>query len=97
MTLGDLIRTDQCYDEISKKTTDLLALNLQRRKMECNILDLMTQCINGFDSKLRVHPYGSAAYGICGTKSNYNILIDTRKCIMNFVVFNCRLMLNLSL
>lgn len=89
MTLGDLIRTEQCYDEISKKTTELLGLNFQRRKIEVTILDLMTQCVNAFDPKLRVHPFGSAAYGLCGPKSNYNILIDTRRCIMNSIQFAC--------
>lgn len=80
MTLGDLIRTDQCYDAISKKTTELLAPNFQRRKIELTILDLMTQCVKAFDPKLNVHPFGSAVYGLCGAKGNYNILVDTRKC-----------------
>lgn len=81
MTLGDLIRTDQCYNAISKKMTELLTPNFQRRKFELTILDLMTQCIKAFDSKLDVHPFGSAVYGLCGTTSNYNILVDTRKCL----------------
>lgn len=79
MTLGDLIRTTQCYDAISKKTIELLAPNFQRRKFESNILDLMTQCVKAFDPNLNVLPFGSAAYGLCGADSNYNILIDTRK------------------
>lgn len=79
MTLGDLIRTEQCYDAISKKTTELLATNFQRRKIELIIFDLMTQCIKAFDPALNVHPFGSAAYGLCGAKSNYNLLVDTRK------------------
>lgn len=79
MTLGDLIRTDQCYDAISKKTTELLASNFQRCKIELTILDLMTQCIKAFDPKLNVHPFGSAVYGLCGAKGNYNILVDTRE------------------
>lgn len=79
MTLGDLIRTDQCYDAISMKTTELLAPNILRRKYEHTILDLMAQCVKAFDPTLNVHPFGSAEYGICGAKNNYNILVDTRE------------------
>lgn len=79
MTLGDLIRTNQCYDAISKKTTELLAPDFHRCKNELIILDLMTKCIKTFDSTLSVHPFGSAIYDLCGAKSNYNILVDTRK------------------
>lgn len=79
MTLGDLIRTDQCYDAISKKTTELLASNFQRRKFEFIIFDFMTKCIKKFDASLNVHIFGSAMYDLCGAKSNYNLLVDTRK------------------
>lgn len=79
MTLGDLIRTDQCYDAISKRTTELLTTNIQRRKIELIILDLMAQCIKAFDPTLNVRPFGSSVYGICDAKSNYNLLVDTRK------------------
>lgn len=82
MVFDDLIHTDQCYDAISKKTTELLAPNVERREIELTILSSMTQCIKAFNQKLNVYPFGSAVYGICDFSGNYNILIDTSKYAM---------------
>lgn len=78
MTLGDLIRTDQCYRAITIQMVEFLTPTAQRRQFEQTILESMSQCFKAFDPVLKVHPCGSVAYGFGGTKTNYNILIDTR-------------------
>lgn len=80
MTLGDLIRTDYCHEAISVEMVELLTPNVQRLKTHATILDLLTQCFRVFDPTLKIHPFGSNVYSFNGSKTNYNILIDTRKC-----------------
>lgn len=79
MTLGDLIRTDHCYEAISLEMSELLTPNVQRIKTHVTILDLVTQCVRSFDPTLKVHPFGSNVYGFSGSNTNNDILIDTRK------------------
>lgn len=79
MTLGDLIRTERCFEAISMEMIDFMARSDQRVQHEVNILKLVEGAVNAFDSALKLLPFGSAEYGFGGTNTNYNILIDTRK------------------
>lgn len=79
MTLGDLIRTDQCNETISLEMIEILTPNVQRLKTGATILNLFTKCVKIVDLTLKVHPFGLAVYGFGGSKGNYNVLIDTRK------------------
>lgn len=79
MTLGDLIRTDRCFEAISVQMVDFTTLTDQRTQFEANILELLTYAMDLFDPALKVLPFGSVEYGFCGTNTNYNVLIDTRE------------------
>ncbi|XP_031625839.1 uncharacterized protein LOC116342388 [Contarinia nasturtii] len=79
MTLGDLIRTDRCFEAISLEMTDFMTQTDQRFQSEMKILNLLKYVVNSFDSALKVLPFGSVEYGFSGANTNYNILIDTRK------------------
>lgn len=79
MTLGDLIRTDTCMEAISQEMVDLMTRTDERVNAEADILAIMNQSIQLFDPTLKVIPFGSSAYGFSGSKTNYDLLIDTRK------------------
>lgn len=79
MTLGDSIRTSNCQEAISLEIVDFITCTNQRSEYEAHILHIFTQSIQMFDPKLKVTPIGSIVYGFHGSKTNYNILIDTRK------------------
>lgn len=79
MTLGDLIRTDRCFEAISVQMVDFMTRTDQRTQAEANILELLTCAVNLFDPLLKVLPFGSVEYTFSGTNTNYNIFIDTRK------------------
>lgn len=79
MTLGDLIRTNQCYESISLEMVNFMSRTNQRIQYEENILQILAKAVNSFDPLLKVATFGSVEYSFSGTNTNYNILIDTRK------------------
>lgn len=79
MTLGDLIRTDRCFEAISMGMVDLMTRSDQRIQCEKKILEIVTKAVTWFDPNLLVVPFGSVEYGFSGSSTNYNILIDTRE------------------
>lgn len=79
MTLGDMIRTDRCFEAISLQMVDFMTRTNQRTQDEANILELLTTAVNSFDRALKVLPFGSVEYSFSGSNTNYNILVDTRE------------------
>lgn len=85
LTLGDWIRTDQCLKAISLEMADFLNRSEQRITFESEILAILSQSVHFFDPALKVLPFGSTDYGFGGSKTNYNLLIDTRKSLFPMV------------
>lgn len=79
MTLGDLIRTDRCFESISLEMVNFMSRADQRIQYEENILQILAKAVNSFDPVLKVVTFGSVEYSFSGANTNYNILIDTRK------------------
>ncbi|XP_055326064.1 uncharacterized protein LOC129579895 isoform X2 [Sitodiplosis mosellana] len=79
MTLGDLIRTDRCFEAISVEMVNFMTRTDQRIQCEKKILDILTKAVNLFDPFLKVLSFGSVEYSFSGPNTNYNLLIDTRK------------------
>lgn len=79
MTLGDLIRTDRCFDAIAQQMDDFITRSEHREQVQSNILLVLTRAVNSFDPALNVLPFGSVEYTFGGANTNYNILVDTRK------------------
>lgn len=77
MTLGDLIRTERCFEAISVEMVGFMTRTDQRSKYEDKMFEIVKKAVVLFDPVLKVMPFGSVEYGFSG--ANYNILIDTRK------------------
>lgn len=74
-----MIRTDGCLEAISVEMVDFMTRTDQRVQTETEILEMVNQSVQSFDSALKVIPFGSVAYGFGGTKTDFNILVDTRE------------------
>lgn len=51
-----------------------------RRRSEVALTAILTDYIYKFDAALEIHVFGSSFYGIKGTNTNFNLLINTRMC-----------------
>lgn len=76
---------------ILNETADLLARTPSRIKSEEKILSLFKSLLCEFDSKLKLVPIGSSVYGLGGKHTNFNIIINAGRWLMNFVPTGSRL------
>lgn len=74
---------------IGTKAIDLIFRSVQRISLEVQILDLLSRHLKGFDSTVRVVPFGSATYGFSGSSTDFNILVVTETGKTYFYYFTC--------
>lgn len=72
------INIEKVLQAIPSIAAELSFRTVRRCFEEIEIIALLTQYFNMFDSNLKVRPFGSATYGFGGPKTNFNIMINTR-------------------
>lgn len=77
--LKKLIDDGNIFKQIAIEAKGLECRNNDRVYKEARILEVLRHYLQNFDSKLNLLTFGSSTYGFGGGKTNFNILIDTRK------------------
>lgn len=70
------IDDDSLESRILIETADLLTRLPSRIQSEANILLLLKSLVGKFDPLLKLVPIGSTVYGLGGTHTNFNILVN---------------------
>lgn len=70
---------DQFEDELLHEAAELLARSQTRIEWENKILHSLISLLKSFDPMLKLEPIGSSIYGFGGSKTNFNVFINTSK------------------
>lgn len=81
-TMPILNQGDEVFSMIDKKIADMRKESFMqsRGNVEKDIVCNLTKYINAFDASFGITKIGSSHYGIKGTKTDVNLLVNTRKC-----------------
>lgn len=79
--LKNLIENENIFKQIANEAKNLECRNNDRVYKEARILEILRHYLENFDRNLNLLTFGSSTYGFGGDKTNFNILIDTRKLI----------------
>lgn len=75
--LQDIIKVKEVGQATVARIIDLTTRTEDRIRFETQILTSLKCFFNGRDSKLEVSAFGSSTYGFGGSKTNFNVLINT--------------------
>lgn len=86
-TIDEAIKNGKIYESITNELEKVSLRSEERIRHESRILGLLKHQFKLFDRTLALIPFGSTTFGYAGSNSNYNILVDTRKCQFICVFF----------